>query len=247
MQRRLYTAFMYTDDPIWVVVGVDRTLRALRAWRHLTNSVNLIMAIPEKRHLGVQILWLGILVMISLGIVVVPKAKLLRASSTVAQILAGRQPFHVYRSLVGLLEHLRAVNLRGRNVMHGLYAPHRPTGASRFGPEGRVHCDELMLAQLHRWQHLLRHSAGVSVRRAFARDEVEPPPSSFTVFGCSDACFGDSEPNGIGGFCHGLYWQFLVPTCDDDVLSTPVLEFLGVAFNILALASRVRPLSLIHI
>ena len=242
VQRRLYTAFMYTDDPIWVVVGVDRTLRALRAWRHLTNSVNLIMAIPEKRHLGVQILWLGILVMISLGIVVVPKAKLLRASSTVAQILAGRQPFHVYRSLVGLLEHLRAVNLRGRNVMHGLYAPHRPTGASRFGPEGRVHCDELMLAQLHRWQHLLRHSAGVSVRRAFARDEVEPPPSSFTVFGCSDACFGDSEPNGIGGFCHGLYWQFLVPTCDDDVLSTPVLEFLGVAFNILALASRVRPL-----
>lgn len=241
-QRRLYTAFMYTDDPIWVVVGVDRTLRALRAWRHLTNSVNLIMAIPEKRHLGVQILWLGILVMISLGIVVVPKAKLLRASSTVAQALAGGQPFHVYRSLLGLLEHLRAVNLHGRNVMHGLYAPHRPTGASRFGPEGRVYCDELMLAQLHRWQHLLRHSAGVSVRRAFARDEIEPLPSTFTVFGCSDACFGDAEPNGIGGFCHGLYWQFLVPTCDDDVLSTPVLEFLGVAFNVLALASRVRAL-----
>ena len=242
VQRRLYTVFMYTDDPIWIVVDVDRTLRALRVWRRLTNAVNLIMAIPEKRHLGVQILWLGVLVMISLGIVVVPKAKLLRASSTVAQVLAGGQPFHVYRSLIGLLEHLRAVNLQGRNVMHGLYAPHTPTGASRFGPDGRVHCDALMLAQLHRWQTLLRHSAGVSVRRAFTRAEVEPSLSTLTVFGCSDACFGDAEPNGIGGFCHGLYWQFSVPTRDDDVLSTPVLEFLGVAFNIIALAARVQSL-----
>ena len=74
-QRRLYTAYMYTDDPIWVVVGVDRTLRALRVWRQLTDAVGLIMAIPEKRHLGAQILWLGVLIIISLGIVVVPKAK----------------------------------------------------------------------------------------------------------------------------------------------------------------------------
>ena len=241
-QRRLYTAYMYTDDPIWVVVGVDRTLRALRVWRQLTDAVGLIMAIPEKRHLGAQILWLGVLIIISLGIVVVPKAKLLRASSAVTAVLAGGQPFHLYRSLMGLLEHLRAVNLQGRNVMHGLYVPHSPLGASRFGPEGRVYCDELMRKQLQRWCHLLRQSAGVSVRRAFARDEVEPPPSSLTVFACSDACFGDADPNGIGGFCHGLYWRFAVPACDEDVLSTPLLEFLGVVFNIIALADSVPPL-----
>ena len=241
-QRRLYTAYMYTDDPIWIVVGVDRTLRALRVWRQLTDAIGLIMAIPEKRHLGTQILWLGILVIISLGIVVVPKAKLLRASSAVTAVLAGGQPFHFYRSLMGLLEHLRAVNLQGRNVMHGLYTPHSPLGASRFGPEGRVYCDELMRKQLQRWCHLLRRSAGVSVRRAFTRDEVEPPPSSLTVFACSDACFGDADPNGIGGFCHGQYWRFAVPTYDEDVLSTPLLEFLGVVFNIIALADSVLPL-----
>ena len=116
--------------------------------------------------------------------------------------------------MLGLLEHLRAVNLRGRNVMHGLYAPHRPTGASRFGPNGRVQCDELMIKQLHRWRDLLQHSAGVSVRRAFSRKSVELALTGITVFASSDACFGDPDPDGIGGFCHGLYWHFLVPLSD---------------------------------
>lgn len=232
-QRRLWAVWCYTDDPIWIVVGVDRTLRALRVWRRLTDQVGLLMAIPEKRNLGTHAVWLGVLILTTLGIVVVPKSKLLRAAAAISGALKGSQPFHVYRSLLGLLEHLRAVNLRGRNVMHGLYAPHRPTGASRFGPNGRVQCDELMIKQLHRWRDLLQHSAGVSVRRAFSRKSVELALTGITVFASSDACFGDPDPDGIGGFCHGLYWHFLVPLSDADVLSTPVLEFLGVAFNIL--------------
>ena len=86
------------------------------------------MAIPEKRSLGTFAPWLGVLVVVSLGLLVVPKAKLLRASGIIAQVLKGGRPFHVYRSLVGLLEHLRDVNLRGRNVMHGLYRPPGPSG-----------------------------------------------------------------------------------------------------------------------
>ncbi|KAL3911925.1 MAG: hypothetical protein SGPRY_008513, partial [Prymnesium sp.] len=34
-QARLYGALMYTDDPIFVVVGADRGVRALRAWRRI--------------------------------------------------------------------------------------------------------------------------------------------------------------------------------------------------------------------
>ena len=52
--------------------------------------------------------------------------------------------------LCGLLEHLRAVNLQPRNVMFGLYRPHGPSGASRFGPSGWVTCDVLMRKQLQR-------------------------------------------------------------------------------------------------
>ena len=38
-------------------------------------------------------------------------------------MLKNGQPFHIYRSLIGLLEHLRDVNLHGRNVMHWLNVP----------------------------------------------------------------------------------------------------------------------------
>eukprot|EP00965_Chrysotila_dentata_P120289 3977629-Pleurochrysis_carterae.AAC.1 len=51
--QRLYFAHMYTHDPIIGVVGVQRAVRALRTWRTLTNNANLLMAIPEKRTLGV--------------------------------------------------------------------------------------------------------------------------------------------------------------------------------------------------
>eukprot|EP00965_Chrysotila_dentata_P129306 4274286-Pleurochrysis_carterae.AAC.1 len=51
-QQRLYFVHMYTDDPVIAVVGVDRALRALRVWRTLTDDLNLLMAIPEKRTLG---------------------------------------------------------------------------------------------------------------------------------------------------------------------------------------------------
>ena len=48
-QLRLFSAFMYTDDPLFLTVGLERTKRALRVWRRLTNAIRLIMAIPEKR------------------------------------------------------------------------------------------------------------------------------------------------------------------------------------------------------
>eukprot|EP00965_Chrysotila_dentata_P033080 1101882-Pleurochrysis_carterae.AAC.1 len=60
---------MYTDDPVIAVVGVDRALRALRVWRSLTDDLHLIMAIPEKRTLGVWARWLGALLFATLGIV----------------------------------------------------------------------------------------------------------------------------------------------------------------------------------
>lgn len=62
----------------------------------------------------------------ALGLVAVPRDKILRASAAIAGVLERGAEFHVYRSPCGLLEHLRAINLIGRNVMHGLYAPHGP-------------------------------------------------------------------------------------------------------------------------
>ena len=51
-QLRLYSVYMYSDDPQFLVVGIDRTKRALKCWRRLTSKLGLIMAIAAKRSLG---------------------------------------------------------------------------------------------------------------------------------------------------------------------------------------------------
>jgi len=104
---------------------------------------------------------------------------------------------HVYRSLCGLLEHFRAINLRGRNVMHGLYDPHRADGVSQFGPEATVKCSPLMRKQLQRWMHLIFQSGGVDVRAAVDA-ELYRTPTSVPIVMDSDACHGDKDPSGIG-------------------------------------------------
>ena len=77
-QLRLFSAFMYTDDPLFLTVGLERTKRALRVWRRLTDAVRLIMAIPEKRTLGSWGRWLGVNVISNLGLIVVPRDKMSR-------------------------------------------------------------------------------------------------------------------------------------------------------------------------
>ncbi|KAL3907893.1 MAG: hypothetical protein SGPRY_010009 [Prymnesium sp.] len=74
-------------DPIFVVVGVERALRALKAWRAVTSDLQLIMAIPKKRTLGSWVTRLGVLVFALPEIVAIPRAKLLRARAIIAQSL----------------------------------------------------------------------------------------------------------------------------------------------------------------
>ena len=100
---------MFTDDPQFLVVGAERAKRALRAERRLVDSIGLLMAIPEKRSLGSWSKWLGVLLVAGLGILVVPPDKLMRARAAIATVLRNEAEFHIYRSLCGLLEHLRAV------------------------------------------------------------------------------------------------------------------------------------------
>ena len=201
-------------------VGVDRTLRLLRAWRRLTTRAGLLMAIPEKRSLGSWGQWLGVMIVGALGILVVPRAKLLRARESICQALHGVMEFHAYRSLCGLLEHLRAVVLKGRHVMHGLYRPHGPDGAARFGPNGVVDVDELMRKQLRRWLELLAQAGGVSAKRALLREDLDPP-IEWHIDASSDACLADVLRAGIGGYCHGLYWYVEVPEEDRPPSPSP--------------------------
>ena len=240
-QLRPYRCYFFTDDAQMLAVGIRLKILSLRVWRRLTNRMRLRMAIAEKRSLGTWCKWIGVLLITSLGLVVVTRDKILRASAAITEALSNLMEFHAYRSLCGLLEHLRAVNLRGRNVMHGLYRPHGPGGASQDGPTGVVTCDTLMRGQLMRWRHLLTDSCGVSVKRALKRENLETLPSvSFELF--SDACYADIAIPGIGGYMHGLHYYFPVPLADVPLLSIPILEFLGACFNVLTFHSHLHHL-----
>ena len=70
-------------------------------------------------------------------------------SLTASANFAGTIAFDKYRSLVGLLEHLRTVYLAKRNVMHGLYEPHNEAGRwYDGGPSDMVVASSLMIKQL---------------------------------------------------------------------------------------------------
>jgi hypothetical protein len=137
-QRRLYTSLTFCDDNIIGVIGVPQAIRAIKLRRSIERDAGLIMAIPEKRMLGTWGLWLGILIFSQLGFILVPKAKLVRASQAVLATINHTLNFDDYRSLCGLLEHIRHALFLPRSVMHGLYFPHGPHGEGREGPSTLV-------------------------------------------------------------------------------------------------------------
>ena len=228
-QQRLYFIHMFTDDPIIGVVGVARALAALRSWRHVTLNVGLIMAIPEKRNLGTWVLWLGILFFAGLGVVVVPRAKLLRAAAALREAIVGTMEFGDYRALIGLLEHLRCVNCEGRYVMHGLYEPHSADGVSRFGPNARVVPSPFMLRQLERWLRLVHKSGGAAVFAALDKRSVRWLRGAHFVASADAAT--DCDVPGLGGYCHGMYWYIPIHPEWLNWLHITVLELLATGIN----------------
>ncbi|MGA1354809.1 MAG: hypothetical protein ACO32I_08575, partial [Candidatus Limnocylindrus sp.] len=237
-QRRLYFVLMYCDDNIIGVVGAERAVRLLRSWRKLTQDAGLIMAIPEKRSLGVWCKWVGAIIFAVVGLVVIPKAKLLRAASAIKMLLDTGLPFSEYRSLMGLLEHLRDVARLPRRYTHALYAPHGRAGESQDGPNAIVKPKVFMVVQFQRWLEVLGGCGGCSVFDVLRRRDIATMPAAHFL-AASDAAT-DSSPPGLGGYMHGLYWQFTVPAEDLAWLHITVLELLACVFSTIIFA-RVLP------
>jgi hypothetical protein len=222
---RLWFVHMYTDDPLAGVVGVDRALRLLRCWRTLTDAVKLRMAIAEKRNLGTWAPWLGVLLCAGLGLVSVPKDKLLRTSARIVAVLTKRCEFSEYRALVGMLEFLLCVNRAPRSVMYGLYAPHRCKRVQLDGPSALIRVTAFLAEQLRRWFTLLADTGGAPVTVALhKRHRVAPLAVTHAI--SSDAAT-DSTPPGLGGFCHGLYWYLELCAEWLEWLHITVLELLA--------------------
>ena len=240
-QRRLYGALIYCDDNIVIVVGAARALRLLRQWRALVTDAGLIMAIPEKRSLGVWGIWIGALIFATAGVVAIPKQKTLRATQVIRQLLGPQGvEFGHYRSLIGLLEHLRCITRLPRRAMHGLYVPHGADGESRDGPNAAVHPSLLMSVQLQRWLDVLGRCSGTCVTAVIRRFEWADKAVVRYFVASSDAAT-DSDPPGMGGFMHGFWWRIELLAVHIQWLHITVLELLATCFSVILFEPLVPP------
>ena len=209
VEQRLYMCLCYTDDPLIAVVGVERAVRALRAWRKLTQDVGLIMAIPEKRTLGTWGRWLGAVLFTTLGLIIIPKDKLLRAAALVQEALKGRLEWSRYRVLCGTLEHFRQVSCAPASTLSALYEPHREGYEASAEPATLITPSPPMERQLRQQLDLIANSGGAPLTAA-VKPWYRPRSGGVTCVITSDAAT-DSHPAGLAGFCHGLWWYLPVP------------------------------------
>ena len=153
-----------------------------------------------------------------------------------------------YRSLVGLLEHIRhAVHAR-RLRMYGLYGPHRLLGKrSALEPESPIKPSPHLSASAVSWIDALLHRPGAWCSESFPRVTFSASPACTPDLGRSFFCYTDAALEGapipsFGGWFHGFYFLYRIP---DSLLGYPIpqLEFLATVCAVIvfrALIGRAR-------
>ena len=120
-QVRLHTLKMYTDDAAQAAASADEFILLLRAFHRATTKLNLRMAIAAKRHLGAGVLWLGAGFLAAIGVLFIPRGKVLRARLALRSLAMGELTSQQVRALNGLLEHLKGLLFGSRRWMFGLW------------------------------------------------------------------------------------------------------------------------------
>jgi hypothetical protein len=234
-QCRLYNVHMYTDDPIFSVVGVERTIRLLICWRETTQGVRLRMAVAAKREAGCGVTWLGHKFHGDFGAITILQQKRLRALKGINEALHEQEPkFKDYRSLVGLLQHFTVATANKQSVMYGLYGPHK----AQLAPNQRVSFTQYARQQLGEWSHILSTSSGASYDSAVTTSATLINAATDLAL-YSDACKADAEYPGIGGCNHGLWWYISLKEAGIAHLPIPQLELIAVVVNIILMAPYV--------
>ena len=228
-QDALYSADIFTDDSIFVVVGAERAARLLAAWGTLLADVNLLMAGSDKRQAGSTVKWNGVYSNAYLLNQIIPPDKALRALDTLGDIVnGGPVTFRRHQSLMGRIEHFRGVIAGRRSSTHGMYWQH---AAGRENPHGLLAYAPELVARAHEWIDLLRHHPGRTCARSlaapFSAAPFDPDASGQCFFAYTDAALLGAPVPGLGGYLHGRYFSFALP---DDMLgyAIPQLEFLAI-------------------
>ena len=245
-QSRLAIMKMFTDDCVAVVVGVQRAVRLIEAWRIVTQEINVQMASEDKRQLGGSALWIGVCLLASIGLVVVPRNKVLRAKDAIQRTLDGRITYGEYRALVGLLEHLRYVTCGTADATSALYHPHRNGGGVHEGPETRVEVIGTMRQALAIWLQVMATDVSAVVTHVFVDSvAVRMERATLIIAASSDAAGDGRGTPGIGGYVHGFYWRVGLAANILALLHITAWETIGACIGILVAARLVGDTGLI--
>jgi len=248
-QLRRYSVHMYTDDPIFTVIGQDAFLRAMRTWHEVTDSFNLRMAIPRKRQVGPCLTWLGFNFYLPAGLVTVAPLKVNRALAFAQGILQGAKvTFHQYRRFIGLLEHMLLFVDGDRTFMYGLYWDNFRRGLLH-GPATPMYFGDFQRHALRRWVKTLMQHGGCYFSSALKSCTIPIPQlpdipfRSSNIFGpsprytpvislFSDA-FATTMTGGLGGYAHGSFWHIPLSMDDMALMHITAWEFVAIGINVI--------------
>ena len=235
----LFSLKMYTDDGIFIVAGAQRALRLLRLWGTFVKRSNARMAIPAKRTLGAGLVWCGVSIVPCLGMVWVPRAKTVRACAELTKVARadGSMQWGDYRSLVGLLEHLRPIVGFTRRQLHELYFPHRVFADANPTTRLSTHITSGMKSRASEWLSRLATSPGALADAVFGTNTTAVPTNAVFWYIFGDAARERAvSDSGLGGYMHGFAWR--APLQQSDVagpckLPITVLEYMVIAINLM--------------
>ena len=248
-EDRLHTVKMYTDDIALAAVGPEGFVSLLVAEHIVFSRLNLVMAIAAKRSLGISLLWLGVVFVSCVGIVFVPRSKILRAIEVIQRAIAGRCTLAELRSLLGLLEHIKGVLRVSRAAMHGLWRPFR----LGFDPGALYSPAPWAARKLGAWSVALAASSGalalnlLPLSSDWLLDIQSLKAFAMRVTMSADAARAHRalDRRGLGGYFHGFYFHFPLVPFAMELLAIGVLELLALIFAILTFYSLIPPDALV--
>ena len=232
---RMFDAQMYTDDPIWTIVGVKRTLLAIMIWHDMIGDSGFMPAQASKWQIGGGATWLGGCCYPSLGLMWVPRDKALRARQRIQTVLDGTCTAKEYQEIVGFLEHVVDIGQFPREMMAFLHHPMRAGGECECDPHGVLPPEGRRDGYLRKWCHTLLNVPGASLLAACGLPgTVAKGASTWRLR--SDAML---EPYGsaMGGCLYGAWWRFPLQRRQ---LTIPVLELLAACVNLIIFADDLR-------
>ena len=247
-QCRLYEISIYTDDPFFACVGIDRLVRALRLWHRIMDDIKLELAVVAKRQCGAELSWLGVQFLLTAGAHFITPNKRMRALREVSRIVAAEETvtFAEYRTITSFLQYLKplVLHLKG-DAMYHLYGPYRRRAdGSLPGAGDMVVPNKAALGCLERWVDILSGACAAFFSATLNRRPLEQRPEYIHLY--SDAALEETESgsmkedeSGLGGFCEGLFWHLPLAGCARRLPIT-VLEFVAIGVNIIVFARLLR-------